>query len=154
MRLWTNWLQSIRERARWWSYVSLAVLVLKRRQKLCTFPLLPSCVNGAWLRPGFTIHSAMNPERWQQLDKLFHLALERAPDDRASFLDEACVGDQQLKKEIEALIAANEQSGSFIEKPAFQVEARSVANEQRDSIAESMVGKTIGHYRVIALLGS
>src|SRR5438876_7686600 len=96
----------------------------------------------------------MKPERWQQLDKLFHSAIERAPEERAAFLDEACAGDQELRKEVEVLIAANEKAGSFIEKPALDVEARSLANEQSDAGAESMIGKTIGHYRVIALLGS
>ncbi len=96
----------------------------------------------------------MKPERWQQLDSLFHSALERKPEDRAAFLDEACAGDQQLRKEAEALIAANEDAGSFIEKPALDVEARSLANEQSDTGAESMVGRTIGHYRLVALLGS
>src|SRR5437667_4651188 len=96
----------------------------------------------------------MKPERWQQLDSVFHSALERQPEERAAFLDEACVGDQQLRKEVEALIAANEQAGSFIEKPALEAEARSLAGEQNDSGAESMVEKTIGHYRLVALLGS
>src|SRR2546430_14246483 len=96
----------------------------------------------------------MKPERWQQLDELFHSAREREPDKRAAFLDEACAGDQQLRREVEALIAANEQAGSFIEKPALELEARSLANEQGDPIAESMIGKTIGHFRLVALLGS
>jgi eukaryotic-like serine/threonine-protein kinase len=60
----------------------------------------------------------MKPERWQQLDSLFHEALERAPEERTAFLDEACAGDQQLRKEVAALIMANEQARSFIEKPA------------------------------------
>src|SRR3989440_7947539 len=96
----------------------------------------------------------MKPERWQQLDRLFHSALERKPEERAAFLDEACAHDQQLRREVEALIAASEQAGSFIEKPALEVEARSLAKEQGDPIAESMIGKTIGHYRLTALLGS
>src|SRR5712691_9302911 len=96
----------------------------------------------------------MKPARWQQLDELFHAALERAPEERAAFLDEACAGDQQLRREVEVLIGANEKAGSFIEKPALDVEARSLANEQSDAGADSMIGKTIGHYRVIALLGS
>src|SRR5437773_1196856 len=96
----------------------------------------------------------MKPEHWQQIDKLFHSALERAPKERAAFLDQACAGDQQLRREVDALIAAHEQAGSFIEEPALEVEARSVAGEQSDSGAESMVGKTVGHYRLIAALGS
>ncbi|MEO8433715.1 MAG: protein kinase [Pyrinomonadaceae bacterium] len=96
----------------------------------------------------------MKPERWQQLDKLFHAARGRTPTERAAFLAEACAGDEELRKEVEALIAANERAGSFIEKPALEVEARSLAGEQGDAEAESMVGKTIGHYRLIAPLGS
>ena len=30
----------------------------------------------------------MKPERWQQLDDLFHSALGRAPAERAAFLDQ------------------------------------------------------------------
>src|SRR6266513_6250666 len=96
----------------------------------------------------------MKPERWQQLDELFHAVLERAPEARAAFLDDVCGGDQKLRKEVEALMAANEQAGSFIEKPALEVEARSLANQQSNAEAESMIGKTIGHYRLVALLGS
>ena len=29
----------------------------------------------------------MNAQRWQQLNDLFHSALERAPDERIAFLD-------------------------------------------------------------------
>jgi len=36
----------------------------------------------------------MKTERWHQLDKLFHSALEREPGERATFLDEACAGDE------------------------------------------------------------
>src|SRR6266508_6041528 len=91
----------------------------------------------------------MKPKRWQQLDQLFHSALERAPEERAALLDESCGGDQSLRKEVEALLAAHEEAGSFIESPALEVEARSLADEQD----ESAVGQTIGHYQVISVLG-
>ena len=96
----------------------------------------------------------MMPERWQQLDRLFHLALERAPEERAAFLDQACAGDQQLRREVGALIAAHERAGSFIEKPALEVEAWSLANQRGDAGNESMLGKTVGRYRVLAPLGA
>ena len=78
----------------------------------------------------------MKSDRWQQLDELFHAVLERAPEARAAFLDDVCGGDQKLRKEVEALIAANEQAGSFIEKPALEVEARSLGNEQERRILD------------------
>lgn len=34
----------------------------------------------------------MKAERWEQLDRLFHSALEHAPEERGAFLREACIG--------------------------------------------------------------
>src|SRR5438552_12281475 len=96
----------------------------------------------------------MMPERWQQLDRLFHLALERAPEERAAFLDQECAGDQQLRREVEVLITSHERAGSFIEKPALEVEAWSLANRRGDAGNEPMLGKTVGRYRVLAPLGA
>jgi hypothetical protein len=35
----------------------------------------------------------MNPERWKQIEELYHAALERAEGERAGFLEQACGGD-------------------------------------------------------------
>ena len=91
----------------------------------------------------------MKAERWQQLDQLFHNALGRAPEERAPFLDEACAGDESLRQQVEELLIAHQKAGSFIESPAFEVEARSVSDDQ----AESAVGQTIGQYKLISQLG-
>ncbi len=95
----------------------------------------------------------MKPEHWQRLDQLFHAALERTPEERAAFLDEACAGDESLRKQVEALVAAHEEAGSFIESPAMEVEARGVAADQGSAEEELAIGKTVSHYRIIAPLG-
>jgi eukaryotic-like serine/threonine-protein kinase len=66
----------------------------------------------------------MKPERWQQVERLFLSALERDPGQRAAFLDQACAGDDELRREIESLLAYEERAESFIETPAIEVEAR------------------------------
>jgi serine/threonine protein kinase/Tol biopolymer transport system component len=96
----------------------------------------------------------MKPEHWQQLDKLFHSVLEREPAERAAFLDEACAGDESLRKRVEALLAADGKAGSFIESPAMEVEARGVAADPGNTEAELGPGKTVSHYRIISPLGS
>ena len=63
----------------------------------------------------------MKPEGWQQLDKLFQGALEREPDERSAFLDKACDGDEGLSRQVQALLAAHEQAGSFIEHQALSI---------------------------------
>jgi eukaryotic-like serine/threonine-protein kinase len=45
------------------------------------------------------------PQRWQVIDGIFSAALELEPADRAAFLDEACAGNEQLRREVEALLA-------------------------------------------------
>ena len=60
----------------------------------------------------------MTPERWRQINLLFHSALEREPGQRASFLAEACVGDAALRKEVESLLSSHDLAESFIEQPA------------------------------------
>src|SRR5437016_12614920 len=96
----------------------------------------------------------MKPERWQQLDKLFHSALEREPAQRGAFLAEACAGDEWLRRQVEALLAAHEEAGSFIERPAMEVEARGLAADEGTTEAELAVGESFSHYRIIAPLGA
>ena len=66
----------------------------------------------------------MNPERWQQIEKLYHAALEREPDQRAAFLAEACPGDEDLRREVAALLAHDDPGAGFLSAPALQVAAR------------------------------
>jgi len=96
----------------------------------------------------------MKPERWQQLDNLFHSALQREPAQRASFLDQACDGDESLRKQVEALVTAHERAGSFIERPAMEVEARGIAGDQGNKEESLATGETVSHYRIISSLGS
>src|SRR5215475_6086476 len=91
----------------------------------------------------------MKPERWQHIDKLLSAALELEAGQRAAFVDQACAADEELRRKIEALLAAHEQAESFIEAPAFAGIAQSLADEAR-----SMVGKELGHYLVSDLIGA
>ena len=47
----------------------------------------------------------MDPGRWRQIEQLFHLAFEREPSQRASFLAQSCGSDIELRKEVESLLA-------------------------------------------------
>jgi eukaryotic-like serine/threonine-protein kinase len=69
----------------------------------------------------------MNGERWQQIDRLFHAALARQAQDRAAFLAENCAGDDELRREIEDLIASHELPENFIETDACDLAAEMLA---------------------------
>src|SRR5437870_12204604 len=96
----------------------------------------------------------MKPERWQQLDKLFDSALELDRKERAQFLDAACAGNDSLRTEVEALLAAHQSSESFIENPALEVEAHALASGEVTGAPNTIIGQTIGHYRIIERLGA
>ena len=80
---------------------------------------------------------------------MFQVALARNPAERAAFLDEACAGDPALRREVEALLASDEQSGGFIELPAIEIAPELIADDQ----TTTLVGETIGPYRIEAQLG-
>jgi eukaryotic-like serine/threonine-protein kinase len=65
----------------------------------------------------------MTPERYQQIGKLLQAALELEPHQRPAFLDAACAGDQELRREVQSLIDSDEQAGSFIASPALEMAA-------------------------------
>jgi hypothetical protein len=46
----------------------------------------------------------MDTERWQSLERLYHLALERNPEERGKFIAEACHDDEELRRELESLL--------------------------------------------------
>ncbi len=92
----------------------------------------------------------MTPERWHRIKELFESALERPPEERYAFLDHACDGDEFLRKEVESLITSHEQTGSFIDSPAYELGAELLTEDH----AELAVGQRIAHYNILALLGS
>src|SRR5262249_25093318 len=65
----------------------------------------------------------------------------------------ACAGDEELRRQVQALLLAHEKAGSFIESPALQLEAQALADAQAQEV-NSIVGETIGRYRVVELLGA
>src|SRR5262245_6190807 len=92
----------------------------------------------------------MKPERWKQIEKLYDAALKQDSGQRATFLDQACEGDEELRLEVASLLASDEQAGSFLAEPALEVAAKGIAAEG----ASSPIGRRIGHYQVLSLLGA
>ena len=90
-----------------------------------------------------------SPIDWQRVKELFHLALERDPATRAEFLDEACGGDAALRREVDSLIAAHGQVGSFIAEPVGTSE--SAPANPRPAL---LPGFQIGPYELVELLGA
>src|SRR5438045_5538926 len=91
----------------------------------------------------------MKPDRWKQVNDLFQSAVERAPGERAAFLDKSCYGDEGMRREVESLLTSHERADNFIELPAFEVASELVTNDK----SSALIGKLIGHYRIESLIG-
>jgi eukaryotic-like serine/threonine-protein kinase len=72
----------------------------------------------------------MKPERWHEVERLYHLARELEPDKREAFLRETCLGNDSLRKEVESLLSFRPKAEKFIESPALKADARILAEDQ------------------------
>lgn len=88
----------------------------------------------------------MTPERWQEIEAVFQDALEHPPRERASFLDQACAGDEELREEAITLIAAHDEADGFIEQPAMAQDAQVLLGANID--------REIGPYHIVERLGA
>jgi hypothetical protein len=62
----------------------------------------------------------MNPEHVQQIEELYHAARERAPAERAAFLEAVCGDKEDLRREVESLLVQDSRSG-LLERPAWDL---------------------------------
>jgi serine/threonine protein kinase len=96
----------------------------------------------------------MEPELWQQIERIYNSALEIEPGRRETFLAEACGGDELLRKEVESLLEHQSESESFIESAAVEVAARLAANSMKANSTSSLVDRVVSHYRIVEKLAS
>ena len=94
----------------------------------------------------------MTPERFQKVGELYDRATELEPDQREAYLAAACAGDEELRLEVESLLAAHESASAFIDRPAVEIAATLIANHTGPTTG-SIEGEKIGTYQVLSLLG-
>ena len=88
----------------------------------------------------------VDPAHWRKIQDLFHAALELPTGERARFLESTCEADAALRQEVESLLRAHEQAGTFLRS-----EQQSASTEAQ--VADIWVGKQIGAYLVLERIG-
>ena len=86
----------------------------------------------------------MTPERWQQIKAVVAQAMEMSPHERIAWVAQTCAGDAELLGEVESLLAAADESGSF---PQARV---AIASSAEQSMLESALGQ---QYEIVRQLG-
>ena len=82
----------------------------------------------------------MDPARWQRVEDLYQAAVERKPQERAAFLAQACAGDEDVRREVESLLAQPSKDGP-LDRPALEL------------AVPLAIGQQVSHYQIQEKLG-
>jgi eukaryotic-like serine/threonine-protein kinase len=85
------------------------------------------------------------PRDFKRVEELYHAALARGPDQRETFLKEACDGDEGLLHEVQSLLGYEEEGKRLLEEPAADAQTRRLA---------VIRGSRLGPYEISALIGA
>ena len=89
----------------------------------------------------------MPDQHWENLKQIFHTAVALAPVERTRYLDHACDGNASLRQAVESLLKSHEETGNFVDTPAYQAAAEMLTD------GEFKAGQTVAHYKILSLLG-
>jgi serine/threonine protein kinase len=95
----------------------------------------------------------MNPDRWEQIRRLYHAAREVEPGQRDEFLQGACAGDEALLVEVRSLLAQEGKSQGLFETPAMEIVAKELAEREAQKPKHDLIGQTHSHYRIEKKIG-
>src|SRR5262245_49491635 len=101
----------------------------------------------------------MTPERWRQIKQLFDAALAQEAQARDALLTAACGGDEELRRQVEAMLAADAQTDELLDRPAYAAAPDLLDIPENQSqlptkpLAESLIGRRIGVYQLARELG-
>lgn len=87
-------------------------------------------------------------DRWRRAGDLFAQALDRAPEERRAFVEQACGSDTQLASEVLSLVDAHDRAGAgFLEQPAAALDPTLLDEPS------PLIGRQVGPYLVRAEIG-
>jgi hypothetical protein len=78
----------------------------------------------------------MDSARWQRVEEIYQAAAERKPEERAAFLAVACAGDEDLRREVESLLAQPSEDG-MLDRPAWKPDRSLLAAFSHSGLAKS-----------------
>jgi eukaryotic-like serine/threonine-protein kinase len=88
--------------------------------------------------------------RWRRVEDLCHAALERDASERSVFLAAECGDDEDLRRQVETLLAHEQSADRFLSPPVGAIAAQAVSG----AAAVSWVGRRIGVYEIVSPLGA
>ena len=91
----------------------------------------------------------MTPERWQQVSETLDRVLHLSTTQRLNYLAQIADNDPNLHREVESLLVSHQAAGAeFLNVPARRSEP-----EDDDAARSTMVGRRLGAYQLVELIG-
>ena len=87
---------------------------------------------------------------WSRVKEIVDAAIRREPEERSAFLDEACNGNEAVRREVESLLSSFGRAEGFMEKPALG----NIDHNETEELTFLPEGQLIGHYQIIRRLGA
>jgi non-specific serine/threonine protein kinase/serine/threonine-protein kinase len=92
----------------------------------------------------------MNPERWQHVKQVLNGALALKNVEQPAYLDQACSGDPDLRKEVETLLQHHQRAESgFLGRTALVLQMPGAAADR----PVARVGRRVGVYQLLEEIG-
>jgi serine/threonine protein kinase len=91
----------------------------------------------------------VTPERWRQINDLFHAVLDQPPQARPQLLEATATHDPELAAEVRSLLSVHESSGGLLERPAWEVAPHLILDDEKTLPP----GTEKGPYRIIREIG-
>jgi Tol biopolymer transport system component len=92
----------------------------------------------------------MTSRHWQRVEDLVNAALACAVEDRAAFLTTACRDDDELRREVESLLAQEQRAPAFMSAPPLPISL----SEVFDRAQGRLTGHRVGAYTIGTLIGA
>jgi len=91
----------------------------------------------------------MTPEQWKEVERLYETAVAMQPDERVRFLVVSSA-DEEIRREVESLLAHHENPPSFLERRGLDVAADMITQSPLRTLSR----RTLGPYEVRTLIGA
>lgn len=105
----------------------------------------------------------MSPVDWKKIEELFIAVADLSPTEQKTVLDRECYGDDQLRAEVDKLLAGDKNAGAFIETPIWtdslfnnthsKQEFSSETETRSETDVNHLVGTRIGAFIIVKEIG-
>ncbi|HXE14513.1 MAG TPA: protein kinase [Bryobacteraceae bacterium] len=90
----------------------------------------------------------MSSEHWKRIEQIYYTAIASPAMNRAALLDRLCSDDPYVRSEVESLLDARDDAGSFLSSADLQSRVAELFGES------CLAGQTLDHYEILSAIGA